>query len=74
MNRKTAAAILIGAIAALGIPAGQADSIKTCTTPDEPKSGWTTEGSQKGSCNSSHERTDETVTNPGGGTPPGQQP
>jgi hypothetical protein len=74
MKHKTFAAILAGAIAALGVPAVQADPIKTCTTADEPKSGWTTTGSQKGSCNSSHELEEETVTNPGGGTPPGQQP
>jgi hypothetical protein len=73
MKHKAIAAILAGAIAALGVPAAQSGS-KTCTTADDPRSGWSTSGSQKGSCNSSHELEEETVSNPGGGQPPGQQP
>jgi hypothetical protein len=74
MKYKAIAAMVAGTIAALGVSAGQTASVKTCTEPDEPKSGWTTTGSQKGSCNSSHELQEETVSNPGGNQPRGQQP
>jgi hypothetical protein len=66
-----AAALAIGVLAA---PAVQADSIKDCVEEGTPKPNWSTEGTQKGSCNSSHPREDETVLNPGGKPPKGQQP
>jgi hypothetical protein len=75
-GRKTAAilaaALAVGSLAAA--PALQADPIKDCVEQGTPKPNWSTEGTQKGSCNSSHPREDQTVTNPGGNQPGGQQP
>jgi hypothetical protein len=66
-----AASLAIGVLAA---PAVQADPIKDCVTEGEPKANWSTTGTQKGSCQSSHEREDVAVNNPGGNQPKGQQP
>jgi hypothetical protein len=66
-----AAALAIGVLAA---PAVQADPIKDCTVAGEPKANWSTDGTQKGSCQSSHPLENVAVNNPGGNQPKGQQP
>jgi hypothetical protein len=67
-----ATVVLLGAIGASGAQANNSE--KPCSEADSPSSGWTTEGTQKGSCKSSHELADETVKNPGGQEPPAKQP
>lgn len=77
LRRRLVAVLFCGAIAmgsVFGTGTATAAPIKECVEEDEPSQNWTTEGTQKGSCKSSHERDDETVTNPGGATPPGKQP
>jgi len=56
-----------GAVAAMAAPTAMGDSLKVCTTGDEPNPKWTT--TQKGSCQSSH---DPSTANPGGNPAPGQ--
>jgi hypothetical protein len=74
-SRKVVAALAAAlAIGVLAAPAVQADPIKTCTTQDSPKPKWETTGEQMGSCQSSHPLEEQTVTNPGGNQPGGQQP
>jgi hypothetical protein len=72
--RRRWLALPVAAVMAVAPATALGDPVKDCVTGDSPKSGWSTEGTQKGSCQSSHPREDETVKNPGGGTPPGQQP
>ena len=74
-SRKAAGALATAlALGALAAPVVQADSIKTCTEEGTPKPKWETTGEQKGSCHSSHPLEEQTVTNPGGHQPGGQQP
>jgi hypothetical protein len=73
---KSAVAALVAA-AALAVPAvGGAASTKTCTESGTPHKNFTTSNTQTSACNSNSDvgTSDVTVTNGGGGTPPGQQP
>jgi hypothetical protein len=64
------------AIAALAAPAANGASSKTCTESGTPHQNWETTVTQTSACNSSsdNKQSPQTVTNPGGNQPAGQQP
>ncbi len=64
------------AIGALAAPVAQGASTKECTEEGTPHKNWTTDVTQTSACNSAsdNKQSAQTVNNPGGNQPAGQQP